>query len=43
MWENTATSVSTGGGLMTRVWRFLDSVVLLSAVFVAGIALIRPL
>jgi len=27
---------------MTRVWRFLGSVVLLSAVFVAGIALIRP-
>jgi len=27
---------------MTRVWRFLGLVVLLSAVFVAGIALIRP-
>jgi len=42
VWENTATSIPTGGGLMTRVCRFLGSVVLLSAVFVAGITLIRP-
>jgi hypothetical protein len=42
VWENTATSIPTGGGLMTRVCRFLGSVVLLSAVFVVGITLIRP-
>src|SRR5712691_2571277 len=29
VWENTATSIPTGGGLMTRVCRFLGSVVTL--------------